>query len=455
VTSGVASDGATELLDADEQLGAWAASGAMAVTGRPDADPLGPPAGLVPKLHAVADLLGSRGAELGATIEVDPLALLGERAAIAGLGRQGDRSCGGATRMIRCGGRWLAVTLARREDVELVPPWLETPASATDVWAAITAAATTGPAEELVERGLLVGLPIGLVPPAPAPRPDEPRVAMADDADVDADPDADLDPTDAHDQTVELPIDRVEVPGPARRVADLAGLTVVDLSSLWAGPLCGSLLAAAGATVIKVESASRPDGARRGATAFFDLLNAAKLSLSLDLRTGEGIVLLREVVTRADVVIEGSRPRALERFGIDPLRVLATGSPRVWASITGHGRTGAGRDRVAFGDDAAAAGGLVTWTPEGPLFCADAVADPTTGLVAATAILDALTTERRWLLDISMATVAAHLAGPPLPATTIASVDHVSAPRARPSRGRGPSLGEHTSGALARIGIAP
>ena len=83
---------------------------------------------------------------------------------------------------------------------------------------------------------------------------------------------------------------------------------------------------------------------------------------------------------RADVVLEASRPRALAQFGIDA-EALTTGTPdgrgpQAWVSITGYGRTGDEANRVAFGDDAAAAGGLVSWTDGEPLFCADAVADP-------------------------------------------------------------------------------
>ena len=91
--------------------------------------------------------------------------------------------------------------------------------------------------------------------------------------------------------------------------------------------------------------------------------------------------------------------------------------PQVWISITGHGRRDGGGQRVAFGDDAAVAGGLVVWDERGPCFCADAIADPVTGVTAATAALTALNTGRRWLLDIAMSDVAADLAGPTLDAT--------------------------------------
>ena len=68
----------------------------------------------------------------------------------------------------------------------------------------------------------------------------------------------------------------------------MTGLVVIDLSALWAGPLCGDLLARSGATVVKVESTQRPDGARRGARAFFDLLNGRKRSVGLDLQSRQG-----------------------------------------------------------------------------------------------------------------------------------------------------------------------
>lgn len=415
--------GAGRTVDVERQLSAWAASGAMALTGGAGSGPLGPPEGMVPKLSAVSASLRRRAAAMEGTLDIDPLALLGERAAIAGLKPGGDVACGGTTRLLRAGSEWLAVTLGRPADLELVPAWIEVDEPVDDAWARVAAAASTRPAGELADRAVLLGLPIGLLP----------RQQW----------DGSRTPGDGGPP----PIRRVAVPGPPTAAGPLSSVVVIDLSSLWAGPLCGSLLAAAGARVIKVESVTRPDGARFGPAAFFDLLNAHKLGVALDLRTDEGAGVLRRLLWRADVVIEASRPRALEQLGVDPLQVLACGTARVWASITGHGRTGAGRDRVAFGDDAAVAGGLACWAGGRPNFCVDAVADPATGLVAAAGILDALATEGRWLLDISMAEVAAHLAGPTVPRPARAAP--VSPPRARVASGRGPRLGEHTAAVLA------
>jgi crotonobetainyl-CoA:carnitine CoA-transferase CaiB-like acyl-CoA transferase len=399
----------------------WADSGAMAITGLPDR-PLGPPEGLVDELDA-----------LGRRFGLDGVALLGERAALMGLWRRGATSCGGSCRLLPTQSGWLAVSLPRAEDVDAVPAWLELdgalPATAPAVWSAVArgvATAEDDDADDLVARAALFGLPVARV------------------GELVADGDGGV---------TRQPLGAAPSTSPE-------GLLVVDLSSLWAGPLCGDLLAGAGARVVKVESVARPDGARRGPPAFFDLLNGRKRSVALDFTSRSGAALLRQLVEKADVVIEASRPRALEQLGIGAVDVVQGGSdgPQVWVSITGYGRTAAsasasaGIGRVAFGDDAAAAGGLVVWDQGAPLFCADAVADPVTGLTAAASCLDALAAGGRWLLDVSMAAVCARLAGP-----TLAVHDDlrrtVSEPQARPAPAAAPALGADTTDVLAELGL--
>lgn len=405
---------------AEAEVDAWAASGAMAITGRRHAPPLGPPAGFVPKLQGLADRFAQLSGVLGRVVTVDPLALLSERAAIAGWARQGTMSCGGATRLVRARDGWLAVSLARADDIDLVPAWIERPGPITDVWEAVERYAAASIGREAVERGVLLGLPIARLPSPPA---------------ASAGPVLSPPP---------LPVTATafSVPEEPRRSGLLR---VVDLSALWAGPLCGSLLGAAGAEVIKVESTRRPDGARLGPAAFFDLMNGGKRSVALDLQDPSGVASLVELLRTADVVIESSRPRALEQLGISVEAVMAAGRVRVWTSITAHGRTGPAARRVGFGDDAAVAGGLVSWDAAGPCFCADAVADPLTGVVAAVATLDKLQAGGRWLLDVAMADVAAHLAGPTraVRARTIAAP-----PRARSAEAVAPALGEHNGSVL-------
>jgi hypothetical protein len=377
----------------------------MALTGLPEV-PLGPPERLVDGIEDLSRPFGG----------LDALALLGERATHMGLWRRGPTSCGGSCRLLGSRDGWLAVSLARDEDFEAVPAWLELdrpPASTPAAWSVVADAVATRDLDELIARAALLGLPVA-------------RVGE----------------TTGHPAVVRQPLGHAPTREPD-------GLVVVDLSALWAGPLCGDLLAGTGATVIKVESPDRPDGARRGPTTFFDLLNGRKRSVALPFRETEGAAALLRLIRRADVVIEASRPRALEQLGIHASAEVREGGPQVWVSITGYGRTDANA-RVAFGDDAAAGGGLVVWYEDTPLFCADAVADPVTGLTAATACLEALASGGRWLLDVSMAGVCAKLAGPTLPASPDVEV---APPGSRSVARKAPELGADTAAVLAEFGI--
>ena len=335
---------------------AWAASGGMWLTGWPHQEPLADRAGVL----TVAN-------ELAAPFPgVDVPVLLFGRAALAGFSRRGRASAGGSTRLLRTSDGWVAVTLARPDDIDAVPA-LVGGAIDTPPWAAVEAWAAGCDAEDVTARALLLGLPTASLGAAPATAPVRTTVIAA----------------------------------PARAGTDRP--LVVDLSALWAGPLCAHLLGRAGARVVKVESPDRPDGARSGNRRFYDWLHAGHEAVAVDLRSPELGALLR----RADVVIEASRPRALRQLGIVAEEVVAaTGA--VWVSITGYGRHDPEPGRVAFGDDAAVAGGLVAWDHAGePVFCADAIADPLTGLCAAGAVVEALTAGGGRLLDVAMARVAA------------------------------------------------
>jgi hypothetical protein len=336
-----------------------------------------------------------------------------------GLWRRGSTSCGGSCRLLRGPAGWTAVSLPRDDDLDLVAAWLELdtpPASAPAAWAAVTAHVARRDESVLADRAQLLGLPVARVGEA-AVQTGRPGVVAERLGDAPA------------------------------RTRDLSGLLVVDLSALWAGPLCGDLLARAGASVVKVESTRRPDGARRGSKAFFDLLNGRKRSVALDLHSRQGVRVLRHLVGKADIVIEASRPRALAQFGLHGADEVRSGGPQVWIAITGYGRSGEAGNRVAFGDDAAAAGGLVVWDDDIPLFCADAVADPLTGLVTAAAVLEALAQGGHWLIDAAMAPMAASVAGPPL---------RVDGRFARPPRARhvdrpAPARGADTAAVLGAL----
>jgi len=191
--------------------------------------------------------------------------------------------------------------------------------------------------------------------------------------------------------------------------ARLSGALVVDLSSMRAGPLCARLLGLAGARVVKVESPDRPDGARAGKAAFFDWLHAGHQSVAIDFRTRSGRSALGALLAAADVVIEASRPRALANLGLAAEQIPHRDG-QVWLSITGYGR--AEPALVAFGDDAAVAGGLVGWTEAEPVFCADAIADPLTCVCGALAVARSLAEGGGHLIDLPMRAVAASFAAP-------------------------------------------
>ncbi|MGW1214954.1 CoA transferase [Streptomyces sp. NPDC002499] len=358
----------------------WAASGAMALTGEASGPPVLSPGSMWSLLGEVSGALASLSAETGRRVEVDPALLLTGRAGVRKLTRRGRTSAGGATRLLRASDGWCAITLSRPDDLELVPAILGR-ADVTDPWRELRTAVRATTAGEFAAHVRMFGVPAASLPDAPL--------------------------------AVDAPWRVVRIASPVRRVR-LEGALVVDFSSLWAGPLCAHLLGLAGARVVKVESTSRPDGARSGSPRFYDWLHAGHESVAVDFATAEGRAVLLGLVRAADVVIEASRPRALAQLGLAPER-LEHRAGKVWVSITGYGR---GRpERVAFGDDAAVAGGLVGWTggrqggPIRPVFCADAVADPLTGMVAALGALGSLACGGGQLIDVSMRDVAAVFAG--------------------------------------------
>ena len=411
----------------------WASSGAMALTGDPDGPPLAGPPDVPARMKAaalVARLLARSHPHLGRDLELDGPRLFGERAALAGLQRQGQTSVGGASRLLAAADGWVAVSLARTTDFEVLPAWLGHGVDRRDPWAAVVGWLRSRPVDDAVDRGQLLGLPVAAAR-VPGEAGETGETGETGGARMTGPWAITSHPTGAR-------VDRPPV--------------VIDLSSLWAGPLCGSLLAQAGARVIKVESCHRPDGARRGTPAFFDLLNAGKEAVALDLDSESGRHQLRMLITAADVVIESARPRVMQQWGIDVERIVAERGQLVWVSITGYGRRGARFNWVAFGDDAAAAGGLLAIGADGaPRFCADAAADPATGLHAAVATLAALAGGGSHLIDVPLTNVAAFLVGPARVASAVDTSHPIATPTARTPRGTGPSLGQDTERVLREL----
>ncbi|WP_420715828.1 CoA transferase [Mycobacterium sp. 663a-19] len=343
----------------------WGSSGLAYLTGPPDGPPDFSRANVLARAEEVAAAVARR-----AGIAVDAAALLAGRAALLGLTRGGAVSCGGATRLLAAHDGWCAITLSRPDDVAAVPALLSADDVPADPWPTLRRWATTLSARAVVERAALLDIPAAALGEVPAAPP------------------------------------RTRLTAARAAVRGIAGLLVADLSSMWAGPLCGRLLARAGATVVKVESPGRPDGTRSGNRAFFDWVNGEKLSYCVDFDNSDE---LRDLLAAADVVIEGSRPAALARRRLGPGDV-APRPGRVWLRITGYDEPSG---RPAFGDDAAVAGGLVGAGPGGPVFCADAIADPLAGLEAAAAVTESLARGGGESIHLSLAAVAATYAAVP------------------------------------------
>jgi crotonobetainyl-CoA:carnitine CoA-transferase CaiB-like acyl-CoA transferase len=223
---------------------------------------------------------------------------------------------------------------------------------------------------------------------------------------------------------------------------------------------------------VKVESTRRPDGARRGPSGLFDLLNAGKRSVALDFASTDGRRDLERLIRSADVVVESARPRALRQLGIDAERIVAETPGLSWLGITGYGRTAPEADWVAFGDDAAAAAGLVAaMGVDPPIFAGDAIADPLTGLHAAVAALASHRAGGGRLLDVSLVGATRHAlaTGTDLPSWEVvrradASADRdewmiasgdrrhpVRPPRSRTAACRARTLGADTQAELASL----
>jgi hypothetical protein len=315
--------------------------------------------------------VAERSARVGRRVDVTALGVL-DRAGQLPLAAPGLRSPNGACRLVPAADGWIAVNLAREEDRDLIPAWLGCEFG-VEPWAAIAALAGGRPRRSLIADAELLGLPAASV-------------------------------GEVVSESLDAPVLKLGARGRRRD----RPLQVVDLSALWAGPLCGAILAAGGAAVVKVESRSRPDPTRTATPEFFRRLNGAKSDLPLDLQSPDGRARLREMIVEADMVITGARPRGLASLGLSVEDAFAVNPALVWVAVTGYGWSGPGASRVAFGDDAAAAGGLVGWSADGsPRFLGDALADPVTGLAAAAGALKAVAEGGGVLVDAALARSAA------------------------------------------------
>lgn len=186
----------------------------------------------------------------------------------------------------------------------------------------------------------------------------------------------------------------------------LAGIRVLDLSRILAGPWCSQHLADLGADVIKVEHPERGDDTRGWGppylngtqeAAYYLAANRGKRSIAVDIAQPEGQALIRELVASCDVVLENFKVGGLKRYGLDYESLKQVKSDLVYCSITGFGQNGPYAKRAGYDFLLQGMGGLMDITgrpdeePGGePMKVGVAVVDLFTGMYAATSILSAL-----------------------------------------------------------------
>jgi crotonobetainyl-CoA:carnitine CoA-transferase CaiB-like acyl-CoA transferase len=141
----------------------------------------------------------------------------------------------------------------------------------------------------------------------------------------------------------------------------LAGIRVIELGQLLAGPFCGQLLGDMGADVIKVEPPGAGDQMRdwgQGAVKVqWEVIARNKRSVSANMRVPAGQKLVRELIRHADVVVENFKPGTLEKWGLDPAKLIAEQPGLIVARMSGYGQTGPYSDRAGFGGIGEAMGG--------------------------------------------------------------------------------------------------
>jgi crotonobetainyl-CoA:carnitine CoA-transferase CaiB-like acyl-CoA transferase len=206
----------------------------------------------------------------------------------------------------------------------------------------------------------------------------------------------------------------------------LAGLRVVDMATVFAGPGAAKYLADYGADVVKVESPGG-DGTRDmgwrdpddGLSFAWKVLGRGKRAVVLDLKTTEGLAAMRRLVDTADVLVENLRPGTIERLGLAPDDLLARNPGLVILRVTGFGQTGPYASRPGFATMAEAMGGFaaINGEPDGPpLLPPIALTDEVAALVGAFAVLAAVhhrdRTGEGQVVDVNLLESMLQLMGP-------------------------------------------
>ncbi len=194
----------------------------------------------------------------------------------------------------------------------------------------------------------------------------------------------------------------------ASETGALAGLTVLDLSRILAGPTATQLLGDLGARVIKIENPGTggddtrtwgppyvvdADGTQTDLSAYFMAANRNKLSVAIDIATAQGQAQIRALAATADILVENFKPGGLARYGLDYAALAPDNPALIYCSISGYGQTGPNAAKPGYDLMAQGYGGIMSLTgaPEGePMKVGVGVADVMCGMYAVTGILAAL-----------------------------------------------------------------
>lgn len=186
----------------------------------------------------------------------------------------------------------------------------------------------------------------------------------------------------------------------------LEGVRILDLSRVLAGPYCTMVLGDLGADVIKVEEPGRGDDTRQwgppftksGISAYFISANRNKRSVTLNIKTPRGLEILRDLISKCDVLVENFKVGTLEKLGLSYEELKKIRSDLIYCTITGYGYTGPSKDKPGYDFISQAQGGLmsITGPTEGdPVRVGIAIVDIQAGLNACNAILASLFARER------------------------------------------------------------
>lgn len=180
----------------------------------------------------------------------------------------------------------------------------------------------------------------------------------------------------------------------------LAGLKVLDLTRVLAGPYCTMILGDMGAEVIKVEAPGGSDDTRQwgppfqgSESAYYLCANRNKRSITLDLKSDAGRAILKELIKNSDIIIENFKNGTMEKWGLGYSELKEINSRIIHCSITGFGRQGPYKDLAGYDYIIQAMSGLMSITgskESGPMKVGVAISDIITGLYASIGILSAL-----------------------------------------------------------------